>query len=212
MKPIAGVEECCMLNKVEKSFKNREAGILGNHKKSAVTILLLDEGEKTSVIFEVRSLTLRRQPGDICLPGGKVEKGETPREAAIRETMEELNLQRDDIEVIGDMDYVVTPYGFIMYPFVAKLNKSEIKPNREEVDHVFKVPLEFFIESSPELFELPLVPNPGEDFPYHLIRNGKDYQFRVGKIPEYFYKYNDYIIWGFTALIIKSFVDIIKSD
>lgn len=199
-----------MLNNIEERFKDREASISGTYKKNAVTILLLEEDGKTNIVFEVRSLSLRRQPGDICLPGGKVEKGETPREAAIRETMEELNLERDDIELIGDMDYIVTPYGFIMYPFVAKLNKGEIKPNKGEVDHIFKVPVEFFMENSPELFELTLMPKPSEDFPYDLIRNGKDYKFRIGKVPQYFYKYEDYIIWGFTAFIIKNFIEAIK--
>jgi hypothetical protein len=110
------------------------------------------------------------------------------------------------------MDYLVTPYGFIMYPFIAKLNKTRITPNKGEVDHIFKVPIDFFIENQPKLFELPLVPNPGEEFPYDLIRNGREYKFRTGKIPEYFYVYKDYVIWGFTALIIKSFIDIINKD
>ncbi|MBI6875439.1 NUDIX hydrolase [Clostridium aciditolerans] len=201
-----------MLDKIQNIFTNREAGIIGQYKKSAVMILLCEDKGKTNVIFEVRSLNLRHQPGDICLPGGKLEKGESPEKASIRETMEELNLKREDIEFIGSMDYIVTPYNFIIYPFIAKTNKSEIEPNKSEVDHIFKVPLEFFLEDSPMLHELSIIPDPGSEFPYHLIRNGKNYKFRSGKMPEYFYKYDNYIIWGFTALIIKSFVDIIKRN
>lgn len=201
-----------MLDKIQNIFNNREAGIIGQYKKSAVMILLCEDKGKTNVIFEVRSLNLRHQPGDICLPGGKLEKGESPEKASIRETMEELNLKREDIEFIGSMDYIVTPYNFIIYPFIAKTNKSEIEPNKSEVDHIFKVPLEFFLEDSPMLHELSIIPDPGSEFPYHLIRNGKNYKFRSGKMPEYFYKYDNYIIWGFTALIIKSFVDIIKRN
>lgn len=201
-----------MINKIEKIFEDREANMIGELKKNAVMLLLCEEEGKTNIVFEVRALNLRHQPGDICLPGGKVEKGETPEEASIRETMEELNLKRNDIKFIGSMDYVVTPYDFIIYPFVSKLNKDQIVPNKGEVDHIFKVPVEFFIENPPELYELSLIPNPGERFPYHLIRNGKDYKFRVGKVPEYFYKYKDYIIWGFTALIIKSFVDVLRKE
>jgi 8-oxo-dGTP pyrophosphatase MutT (NUDIX family) len=201
-----------MLDKIQNIFTNREAGIIGAYKKSAVMILLCEDEGKTNVIFEVRSLNLRHQPGDICLPGGKLEKGESPEKASIRETMEELNLKREDIEFIGSMDYIVTPYNFIIYPFIAKTNKSKIEPNKSEVDHIFKVPLEFFLEDSPMLHELSIIPDPGSEFPYHLIRNGKNYKFRSGKMPEYFYKYDNYIIWGFTALIIKSFVDIIKRN
>lgn len=201
-----------MLNRIEKVFKNREANIIGNLKKSAVTILLCEEDGKTNIIFEVRALNLRHQPGDVCLPGGKIEKGETYEEAAIRETMEELNLQRTDLELIGSMDYLVTPYGFIIYPFITKLNKRELTPNESEVDHIFKVPVDFFVKNSPTLFELSLIPEPGKEFPYHLIKNGRDYKFRTGKVPQYFYRYKDYVIWGFTALVIKSFIDIIKND
>lgn len=201
-----------MLKKIEKIFENREANILGNLKKTAVMILLSEENGKTNIIFEVRAFNLRHQPGDICLPGGKVEDGESPMEASIRETMEELNLERNDIEFIGSMDYIVTPYNFIIYPFISKLNKKDITPNSDEVDHVFKVPIEFFKENSPDFYELSLMPEPGEKFPYDLIRNGRDYKFRIGKVPEYFYKYKEYIIWGFTAFIVKSFVEILDKE
>jgi 8-oxo-dGTP pyrophosphatase MutT (NUDIX family) len=201
-----------MLSKIEKTFGDRKSDILGELRKNAVMILLSEEGGKTNIVFEVRAFNLRNQPGDICLPGGKVESGETPEEASIRETMEELNLKRDDIKFIGSMDYIVTPYNFIIYPFISKSSKNEIIPNKGEVDHIFKVPIEFFIENPPELYELTLISDPGEEFPYHLIRNGKDYKFRIGKVPEYFYKYKDYVIWGFTALIIKSFIDVLRKE
>lgn len=201
-----------MLNKIEKTFGDRKSDILGELRKNAVMILLSEEGGKTNIVFEVRAFNLRNQPGDICLPGGKVERGETPEEASIRETMEELNLKRNDIKFIGSMDYIVTPYNFIIYPFISKSSKNEIIPNKGEVDHIFKVPIEFFIENPPELYELTLISDPGKEFPYHLIRNGKDYKFRIGKVPEYFYKYKDYVIWGFTALIIKSFIDVLRKE
>jgi 8-oxo-dGTP pyrophosphatase MutT (NUDIX family) len=196
------------MEKIQNTFEHRKPEIIGDFKKSGVMILLSEEGKKINIIFEVRSLKLKSQPGDICLPGGKVEDGESPKEAAIRETMEELNLERDKIQFIGSMDYVVTPYNFIMYPFVSKINESQIVPNRAEVDHVFKVPIDFFLENSPKLYELPIISDPNKDFPYDLIANGKNYKFRTGKVPEYFYQYENYVIWGFTALIIKRFTDI----
>lgn len=201
-----------MLDKILDLFKERKGNIIGNHKKSAVMILLYEDKEETYIIFEVRAHTMRHQPGDICFPGGKLEPGETPKEGALRETMEELGLEADDITLLGEMDYFVSPYGSIMYPYVAKLRKDNINPNLEEVDHIFKVPLRYFLESDPLLYKMEIGPHLKEDFPYELVKGGKDYRFSRGFLNEYFYKYDSYVIWGFTALIVKSFVDIIKKE
>ena len=185
---------------------------MGEFRKSAVMILLTEEQGELSIVFEVRAHRLRNQPGDVCLPGGKVEPDEDPREASIRETMEELNLERDEIEFMGDMDYYVSPYGNIMYAFVGKLKYGEINPNEDEVQSIFKVPLKFFLETEPLLYKMAIGPVNQEGFPFHLINGGKDYKFRNGYLDEYFYEYNNYVIWGFTAQIVKSFIDILKTN
>lgn len=198
------------MKKVKKIFTDRKAKPIGEYKKSAVMILLREEEGETYIIFEKRALTLKRQPGDISLPGGTIEENETPMEAAVRETEEELNVNREDIELIGPMDYFISPYRTIMYPFVAELHANHFNPNKEEVDHVFKVPLRYFLENEPMCYEVEIGPNLKEDFPFNLIEGGRDYKFGKGKIDQYFYLYGDYVIWGFTALIIKKFVERIK--
>ncbi|MGH4118694.1 NUDIX hydrolase [Clostridium sp.] len=200
-----------MINKLEQIFADRKSKVIGEFKESAVMILLVEDSEELSVIFEVRAHKLRSQPGDVCLPGGQLERDENPRETSIRETMEELNLKREQIQVIGDMDYYISPYGNIMYAFVGKLKYGEINPSQDEVDHIFKVPLTFFLENEPLLYKMGIGPINQEGFPFHLINGGKDYKFRKGYLDEYFYEYNGYIIWGFTAQIIKSFIDILLS-
>ena len=50
------------------------------------------------------------------------------------------------------------------------------------------------------------------EFPHNLIPNGKKYDWRKVQDQIYFYKYNQYAIWGFTAKMTKNFIDIIKSD
>lgn len=185
---------------------------MGKPRKSAVMILLEEVHGEIQVIFEVRSYNLRHQPGDICLPGGKLEENEEPKVAALRETVEELKVKREDIEYIGAMDYLVTPYGFVIYPFVSKIKPQNIEPNKQEVDHIFRVPLDFFINNLPEHYEMNIGPRNIEDFPFHLINRGKDYKFSSGILDQYFYKYENYLIWGFTARIIKEFIDIIKEQ
>lgn len=199
------------LNNIKKVFLERTPSIIGKFRKSAVMILLEKCQEEIYIIFEVRAKTLRHQPGDICLPGGKMEENETSEETAVRETLEELNLVREDVEYIGPMDYFISPYGSIMYPHIALLKKKDIKPNPSEVDHIFKVPLTYFMEVKPKCYPMNIGPRFMEDFPFHLIKKGKDYNFSNGTLNQFFYEYNQYVIWGFTALIIKSFMDILKN-
>jgi len=199
-----------MMDKIEKLFSGYTPNIIGVYKKSAVMILLVEEDGEPNIVFEVRAHNLRHQPGDVCLPGGRVEDKESPREAAVREVMEELNLSFEEIEYIGEMNYFVTPYNAIIYPFVAKCKNNNMQCNKSEVDHIFKVPISFLMANEPMLYELEIGPNLKEDFPYHLIRGGKEYKFGRGKLFEYFYSFNDYIIWGTTALIVKNFIDSVK--
>lgn len=199
-----------IIKNIEQIFNNRRSKAIGEFNESAVMILLVEEEGELSIVFEVRALKLRSQPGDVCLPGGKVEEDEEPRETSIRETMEELILKRDQIEVIGDMDYYISPYGNRMYAFVGMLKYGEINPNQDEVHHIFKVPLKFFLEQEPLLYKMEIGPVNQEGFPFHLINGGKDYNFRKGYLDEYFYEYNGYIIWGFTAQIIKSFIEVLQ--
>ena len=128
------------------------------------------------------------------------------------ETMEELNISNDSINIIGAMDYFVTPYNSIIYTYVGQLKEIVDNPNKDEVDHVFYVPLSFFMENHPEEYEMQLVPEFMEDFPFHLIQGGKNYKFKKRSQIQYFYKYKDYVIWGFTALIIKRFIEIMKTE
>lgn len=201
-----------MMEKIENVFTDRKASIIGEYKKSAVMLLLYEDKDETYIIFEERAHNLRHQPGDICLPGGKIEKFESPKETAIRETMEELNLNNEDISFIGEMDYFISPYGSIMYPFVAKTSVKTINPSKEEVDHIIKVPISYFLENEPISYEMEIGPNLKDDFPYYLVKGGKEYKFSRGKLKQFFYKYEGNVIWGFTALIVNKFIEIIKKE
>lgn len=200
------------IDTINNIFKERESKPIQSIKKAAVMILLEIIDKEVYIIFQVRAKKLNHQPGDICLPGGKVEPGETFKEAAIRETMEEMNIKKEEFEVLGEMDYFISPYKMIVRPYIAKISTSNINYNKNEVDHIFKVPLKFFIDTDPLLYKMDIGPINQEGFPFHLINGGKDYKFSKGVLEEYFYQWNNYVIWGFTAHIIKSFIDIIKME
>lgn len=193
-------------------FRDRKPKIIGKRREYSVMLLLTEIKGELHLILEKRASTLKSQPGDICLPGGSIEPLESPMEAAVRETMEELCLDREEITLIGPMDYFLSPYGQTMYPFVATTSRTEFSPSPDEVERLIFVPLSFFEEHVPLIYEIDLTAKMGEDFPYHLIENGKDYPFRRATNKQYFYKYGETVIWGFTAQIVKSFIDILKED
>lgn len=165
------------------------------------------------LLFEIRSSKLRRQPGEISFPGGKRELGESFKKAAIRETMEELNIPQEKIKIIGELPPISTHYNDFIYPFAALLHNITIENmefNRAEVEQLFTVPIHFFMENPPLEYCIETHPCPSKDFPYHLLPNGRDYKFYKGKYPVYFYKYKNHVIWGLTARTVKNFVDILN--
>lgn len=193
--------------------KDRIPEPMGITHKYAVFIPLIEIDNKLEILYELRAKDLSTQPGEISFPGGAVEKGESYQEAAIRETMEELNIKRDNINLIGELDFSVTYDNTTIYCFLGTiigLNVAEILANKDEVDHIFTVPLDFFLEEEPDIYYLNLRTDISEEFPYNLIPNGRDYNWRKGKHTVMFYHYQDYIIWGFTAKMTKELIDIIK--
>lgn len=177
--------------------------------KFAVVLPLVKKVDGIHILFEERAYTLKRQPGDICFPGGRVDPDDVDEHhTAFRETMEELGLKREDIGNLYSLDYIVTPFGSIIYPFVGFLdNLHGVQINKSEVESIFTVPLSFFINHSPKMYDVKYTAEPEENFPIDLIVGGKDYQWQPRKVSEYFYLYEDRVIWGLTAKILTHFID-----
>lgn len=194
-----------------KRLAGREVKILdeSDYFVSAVLLPIVGEDSNPHLLFEVRSAQLKRQPGEVCFPGGKVENHElsAPRKTAIRETCEELGITPDQIEFMGPLDVLVTPHGAIVYPYVCKLTIAGTKPNRAEVEHVFTVPLEFFINTPPQMYSVDVAVRYGPNFPYEKVPpTYKEGWQKRWSIPMYSYQYGEYFIWGFTARIIFDFI------
>lgn len=197
------------INKIREKIKNNIATPMDIKREYAVLIPIIENNGRLEIIYELRSKNIT-QPGEISFPGGEVEKGESFKEAAIRETMEELNIKRENIEVIGELNYLISYAGIIIRCFVGVitgLELKDIKPNKDEVDHIFTVPLDFLLDTEPDKYYLDLETTINEEFPYNLIPGGKDYNWRVGLHTVMFYFYKDYIIWGFTARMTNEFIN-----
>lgn len=201
---------------ITEKFRNRKPSILGSedYTKFAVLLPLIKIKDELHVLFEVRSLQLRRQPGEVCFPGGKCDLSDKDEcHTAIRETSEELGIDESDIVNIFPLDFMLSPFGTIIYPFVGFIENSEgINPNSSEVEEIFTVPLSFFKETKPEIFEVSFKVEPDENFPYNQIIGGEKYNWQARKMEEWFYYYEDRVIWGMTARIIGHFISVIKND
>lgn len=193
---------------------DRTAAILGsdNSFKSAVLVPLVRIDSEWCILFQKRSSTIDRQPGEICFPGGALEKSDPgPRYAAVRESCEELGLSPEDISVIAELDVFVSPFNMIIYPYLAVIHDSDkIDIDPVEVERIFYVPLNWLLEYEPQATSTGIALTWPEDFPLHLIPEGKDYPFRRTIYPQYFYIWKEDVIWGLTARILTHFLDLIR--
>lgn len=196
-------------------LKHRKQGILGEEQsfRSAVFMPLVEMKGESYVLFEKRAADLKVQPGEICFPGGAIDKVDaSPAQAAIRETSEELMIARESIELVAPLDIMVSPFNAIVYPFVGYIrNPQNISCNPSEVDEIFYVPLQHLINQDPLKYVVNLALQMPEDYPYELVPGGKNYPYRLGKMPQQFYFWEDRIIWGLTARILHHFLVLLHS-
>lgn len=201
-----------MINDIKIKFKNYKPYINGSKdmKKASVLIPIIKKDDSYFILFQVRSSTLKTQPNEICFPGGKIDYNEKPIYTCVRETCEELGVTIDNIEIISELDLLITPSNMIIHPFLGILKSIDnLNINKDEVDHIFLVPITYLLKNKPITYtnEVSIIPN--NDFPYEIIPNQTNYKFAKGNYDVLFYKYNDYIIWGITAKILENFLNIL---
>lgn len=180
---------------------------------SAVAVTLVPKDGELAVLFEVRSAQLAWQPGEICFPGGRIEETDmSPEQTAVRETCEELGLSPGDLSLLGPLDYMVSPIGVILYPYVAYIaDPAAIRPSADEVAEIFFVPLRFFLENEPLTAEMEVATRPLPGFPTELISADYSRDWRRRAVyPVLFYHYGPYVIWGLTARVLYSFIEICR--
>jgi len=193
------------------NFSIRQPEFIGEEqfRKYAVLAPLIETPEGIFMLFEKRSDKLRHQPGEICFPGGKLEPDESLQDCAVRETMEELLIQKQQIEIIGPGDIFVSPFNLMVYPFLGVIKEYNNTFSTDEVEEIIKIPLEFFRNQQPAHFESRLINKLSEDFPYEWIPNGEKYPWAQGNYDILFYRYEKHVIWGMTARMVESIVKLI---
>lgn len=181
---------------------------------AAVLIPLVNTPQGVAVLFEVRAAKLGWQPGDVCFPGGRAECSDGSFEiTALRETCEELGLSKEQVEITGGLNYLVTHMGPVIHPYVGYIKDgAQIAFNSDEVDEVFTVPLAYLLNTEPRIAHMELANKAGEDFPFELLpRQPHEWRKRKG-YHVYIYEYGGHVIWGLTARILYGFLQSFAAD
>jgi 8-oxo-dGTP pyrophosphatase MutT (NUDIX family) len=179
------------ISEVLQSRKSQELTVPGRRLAAVLVPLYRDNGDY-GVIFTKRSERMSKHRGQIAFPGGGHEPQDRSLEhTALRESSEEIGLQPDHVRVLGQLDdlltnnsnYLVRPYvGVIPYPYDFILD-------HRETDYIIEVPLNFLRENNP------------------VSQVVREHEGRV--VQSFFFDYNEHIIWGATAKIIKQFLDLL---
>ena len=196
-------------------FKERAPGIQEARGIYAILVPLVERNGELHLLFEVRADTLRRQPSETCFPGGRVELGETPQEAALRETWEEIGIAPERVQIIAPLDVIQDISNRVIYPFLAYLKEetfNEMTLNEDEVKEVFSVPLSHLREHPPYVYTSPVVMQVGEDFPYEKIGFEEGYTWRSGMLDVPVYEYQGHRVWGLTARAVRWLIRILEQE
>jgi 8-oxo-dGTP pyrophosphatase MutT (NUDIX family) len=109
---------------------------------AAVLVPLVAHPDGLTVLLTERAADLRNHPGQIAFPGGRIESGEEPLAAALRETEEEIGLSRAHVEIVGYLPDHLIVSGFRVTPVVAIVPPGlPLKLDAVEVAGTFEVPL-----------------------------------------------------------------------
>lgn len=140
---------------------------LGGRRHAAVAVVIVDsdpERDRGTVgvaggaafLLCQRALRMTRHAGQWALPGGRVEAGETPLEAALRELDEELGVRLDAGTVVGWLDDYPTRSGYVITPVVlwSEANPA-LRPARDEVFAVYRVGLQALVDAVPRFVSIP---------------------------------------------------------
>jgi 8-oxo-dGTP pyrophosphatase MutT (NUDIX family) len=148
---------------------------------SAVLVVLHDGPDGPETLFTKRSMRLRNHRGEISFPGGRLEPGETPVHAALRESWEEVGLDPDGVTVHGELDHLATVVSRShIVPIVASVaERPVLLAAEEEVDRIMWVSLAEL--ARPDTFREEIWGEPPLDRPI------------------FFFELDDETIWGATG-------------
>jgi 8-oxo-dGTP pyrophosphatase MutT (NUDIX family) len=150
--------------------------------------------EHPKIILTRRAQHMNTHKGQVAFPGGKRDETDDSLEfTALRECHEEIGIPPEEVEIIGSLSQVMSLHGIRVSPFVGLVDDSHpLIPNPEELDSIFKVPVQFFREAEP------------------VRRDKMTYKGLGLSIPSYHYEDAGevYEIWGLSAIVLVELMNL----
>ncbi|MEX2226995.1 MAG: CoA pyrophosphatase [Dehalococcoidia bacterium] len=161
--------------------------------RAAVLLPLYELDGSLHVLFTRRSELVEHHKGQISFPGGAHDATDRDlRHTATRETWEEIGVVEDHIELIGQLDEMITVSNFLVRPFVGRITVPgpyAFSHSEVEVAEILEVPLDHLRDPANTVAEL------------------RNYQGR--DVMMYSYAWREHLIWGATARILREFLELI---
>ena len=180
----------------QRKFEPEHAG--GRHfqnppaaRPAAVLILLYPVDGVWHLPLTVRPQQLPHHPGQVCLPGGAVDPGESNSEAALRELWEELGVETSGIELLGELSPLyVFASNYRISPWVGCLSHAPAwSPNPSEVAELLEVPLSHLLD-------------PAHHLNYLRDSNGL-------RLQTPYFGFGSHRIWGATSMVLAELMELI---
>lgn len=164
----------------------------GMVKYSSVLLLLFPYKGKIYTCLTRRNPNMKTHPGQVSLPGGRIEEGESPELTAMREAQEEVGVSPLDIRLLGRLsELYISVSGYTIFPYVGWVgHKPEFVLNVDEAEKLILFPVQDYIHH--------------ENIQYTEMETFTG----LKKVP--YYSFDDEIIWGATAMILTEFFEVLQ--
>ena len=160
--------------------------------RAGVLLLLYPWQGRLHIVLTRRTAKVAHHQAQISFPGGHQDSHESPLEAALRETQEELDVAPSSVRILGELTPLyVPPSNYCIYPVVAAADsRPDFRPSPDEVAEVLEIPLDHLLDEKNARREV--------------------WPLRGLEVSVPFYSFRDHRIWGATAMIMAELLDLIR--